>query len=139
MTTAVESAKTKTTVLIGEDTDLLILLCYHADPDGEDLFFMGKPKKASISAKMRNIKRAKFSLGKDVCTNILFLHAILGCDTTSQIHGIGKGGALKHFEGNTIFRQQASVFTDQSPPNKMSSWLEKGQLSAFMVERPVTV
>ena len=66
--TAVESAKTKTTVLIGEDTDLLILLCYHADPDGEDLFFMGEPKKASISAKMWNIEKAKFSLGKDVCT-----------------------------------------------------------------------
>ena len=112
VTTAVESAKTKTTVLIGEDTDLLILLCYHADPDGEDLFFMGEPKKASISAKMWNIKRAKFSLGKDVCTNILFLHTILGCDTTSRIHGIGKGGALKHFEVNTIFRQQASVFMD---------------------------
>ena len=61
------SAKTNPTVLIGEDTDFLILLCYHADPDGEDLFFMGARKKASISAKVWNIKRAKFSLGKDVC------------------------------------------------------------------------
>ena len=33
---------------------------------------------------------------KDViCRNMLFIHAILGCDTTSSVFGIGKGLALK--------------------------------------------
>ena len=27
--------------------------------------------------------------------DLLFLHAILGCDTTSSVHGIGKAGSLK--------------------------------------------
>ena len=36
--TAVQSATTKNTVLVTDDTDLVILLCYYADPDGFDLF-----------------------------------------------------------------------------------------------------
>ena len=36
-------------------------------------------------------------IGSDICCQILFLHAILGCDTTSQPHGIGKGNLLKKF------------------------------------------
>ena len=36
--TAVQYAATKNTVLVADDTDLVILLCYYADPDGFDLF-----------------------------------------------------------------------------------------------------
>ena len=36
--TAVQSAATKNTVLVADDTDLVILLCYYADPDCFDLF-----------------------------------------------------------------------------------------------------
>ena len=35
---AVESARTMDTVLVGDDTDLLILLCHHAELDAFDLF-----------------------------------------------------------------------------------------------------
>ena len=34
--TALQSARTNTTVLVGADTDLLVLLCYHASEDGYD-------------------------------------------------------------------------------------------------------
>lgn len=37
---------------------------------------MSEPKKVSESTKVWSIKRVKFSLGKDMCTNILFLHAL---------------------------------------------------------------
>ena len=36
--TAVQSAATKNTLLVADDTDRVILLCYYADPDGFDLF-----------------------------------------------------------------------------------------------------
>ncbi len=36
--TAVQLAATKSTVLVADDTDLVILLCYYPDPDGFDLF-----------------------------------------------------------------------------------------------------
>ena len=33
------------TVLVGDDTDLLVLLCYHANLDSCDIFFRPEPKK----------------------------------------------------------------------------------------------
>ena len=37
--TAVESTEAMNTVVIGNDTDLLVLLCYTADVDSCDVFF----------------------------------------------------------------------------------------------------
>ena len=37
--TAITKARDQTTVLIGEDTDLLVLLLYHAEMDAKELFF----------------------------------------------------------------------------------------------------
>lgn len=42
--TAVASAKDMTTVLVGEDTDLLILLCYHVELHGKDILFKSETK-----------------------------------------------------------------------------------------------
>lgn len=44
---AVESAETFPTTLIGDDTDLLILLCYHAHLNSCPLFFTPEAKKSS--------------------------------------------------------------------------------------------
>ena len=42
---AVQSATSCNTVLVGDDTDLLVLLCYHASLESHDLFFCPEPKK----------------------------------------------------------------------------------------------
>ena len=52
----------------------------------------------------------------DVWESILFIHAILGCDTTSSLYGIGKGLSLKAFMRKEQFKQQAITFS-----NKLSS------------------
>ena len=67
---------------------------------------------------MWNIKGLKEKLGQDVCNNIFFIHAILGCDTTSRLHGIGKGTSLKKFCGSHHFRNQAKVFNNTSASKK---------------------
>ena len=91
--TAVESAKSRDTVLVGDDTDLLVLLLYHVDTAGHDIYFKPEPKKDANKIRTWDIEQAKQTLGQDICTNILFVHALLGCDTTSRVHGIGKGVA----------------------------------------------
>ncbi len=53
-------------------------------------------------------------LGQDICSNILFIHAFLGCDTTSRLYGIGKGTSLSKFKASSIFREQAKVFNSDS-------------------------
>ena len=41
---ALESAITAKTVLVGADTDILILLCYHVDLELHDLFLSPEPE-----------------------------------------------------------------------------------------------
>jgi hypothetical protein len=42
---AVQCATIKNTVLIGDETDLLVLLCYHASMDSHDIFFCSESRK----------------------------------------------------------------------------------------------
>ena len=47
---------------------------------------------------------------QELCENILFIHALLGCDTISSVLGIGKGASLKGYNQSRYFREQAHVF-----------------------------
>ncbi len=66
-------------MLVGDGKDLQIVLCYHASLDTHTIYFKPEPKKGT-----------KKQLGPEICTHIIFLHAILSCDTTSHLHGILK-------------------------------------------------
>ena len=83
--------------MIGEDTDLLILLLYYADtgPDIKDLYFRSDKTDAT---KVHDINRLKAIIGPDICTQLLFLHAFTGCDSTSRIFSIGKKMAFQKLE-----------------------------------------
>ena len=54
----------------------------------------------------------------DLCQNNQFLHAILGCDTTSRVFGIGKGVSLKNFRTEKNFRKSAYVFNGDTCSKK---------------------
>ena len=125
--TAVESARTSTTVLVGDDTDLLVLLCYHASEDGYDLFYRPEPKANTRDARVWHMKKVKEQLGKELCRSLLFLHAITGCDTTSRLYGVGKATALKKFE-NAL---QANVFSCHSAVSDVVTAGEKALVSLF--------
>lgn len=107
---AVQSADITNTVLVGDDADLLVLLCYHVSLESHDLFFCPEPKKNTMKHRVWNIKATKKMLGTDICKHILFLQAVLGYDTTSRLHGIGKGASLKKFKASNSFREQAKFF-----------------------------
>jgi len=109
--TAVRSSMSRYTVLIGDDTDLLVLLCYHESAMSFPIYF--QPHREAVSW---DIHKLQGHFGADVCQNILFIHAILGCDTTSKLPGYGKGVGLKLFEKSEPFLRAASVF-NLSPEN----------------------
>ena len=129
--TAVESARTSTTVLVGDYTDLLVLLCYHASEDGYDLFFRPEPKANTRDARVWHMKKVKEQLGKELCRSLLFLHAITGCDTTSRLYGVGKATALKKFENALHFKEQANVFSCHSAVSDVVTAGEKALVSLF--------
>ena len=107
--TAVESAKNMDTVLVGDDTDLLVLLCYYTDLKSHNLYFRPEPKR-NQQQRIWNMKVVREQLGQEICTNMLFIH---GCDTTSQLYGIGKKKAFQKFKSNRSFREQAQIFDSE--------------------------
>ena len=114
---AVEAAKTTKTVLVGDHTDLLVLLLYHAELQSVDLCFAPEPKRNS-RCRTWGIKKVKAKLGSLICSHILFLHAMLGCDTTSRLYDIGKSTILKKFKAKTILHQSAEIFNNPNSTAK---------------------
>ena len=88
------------TIVVGDDTDLLVLLCYHCEFSSQDVFFQPEPK--ANTAKW-DLRKTKTVLGVKVIQVILYVHAILGCGTTSRLHGLGKASALKMVKKNEQF------------------------------------
>ena len=69
---SVEFATMSTTILVGDDTDLLILLCYHSSLHSHRVFFQPEPKKSSKNPHVWNIQVVKEQLGPEICTHMLF-------------------------------------------------------------------
>jgi hypothetical protein len=97
--------------LIGDDTDLLVLLCFHAKDTKYNVFFRPEPRKHSQRpSRCCNIKATRSRLGDNIFNNILFIHAILGCDTISRVFSIGKSVALTKIRKELHFLEQGEVF-----------------------------
>ena len=113
--TAIRSAVTTPTVVIGEDTDLLILLLHHVNQDCHRIFFASEQKlRSKGTTKLWDIKHVKSKLGQEICDVILLIHALLGCDTTSRLYSIGKGVALQTFKRENSSIRLSQIFSSPS-------------------------
>ena len=65
--------------MVGDDTDLLVLLLHHLSPRHHVIFLQ-------TASKILNIRQ----LAPYLTASLLFPHAITGCDTTSRPYSIGK-------------------------------------------------
>ena len=48
--------------------------------------------------------------GDYVCDNLLFIHTIMGCDTTPRLFGIAKRASFVKYKDNSFFMNQAEMF-----------------------------
>ena len=104
-------------VLVGEDTDLLILLLFHVKSNMKDVFFSST--RASATRRWE-IKRTQSCLGPNVCKNILFAHALGGCDITSRPFGVGKSVPVKRLQQkNKLFENGAKVLMRTNSDHQM--------------------
>ncbi|GFS25687.1 hypothetical protein ElyMa_007033100 [Elysia marginata] len=101
--TAVTCAVNVTTVVIEEDTELLVLLLHHADLRSRPISLKSVLK--TKKHKVIDILSMKTHLGPLICNFLPFLHAINGCDTTSRLFGVAKGLPLKRPKLMQISRQ----------------------------------
>ena len=105
------SEETPTTVF-GEDTDLLVLLCHHANMNKYNIYF--KSDSGFKKKKIWDITATNSVLGSEMCHILPFVHAFSGCDTVSRIYGIGKSQLLKKAISDPYFKCQADVFLKDS-------------------------
>lgn len=118
----IESARTKKTVLVGEDTDLLVLLCFHANITDHTIFFTSHQKNKH---RIWNITKTKTNIGNTICRILPVIHAISGCDTTSRLFGIGKGQVYKRFQTALSIQRFSEVFLHESSKEVIASNGEK--------------
>ena len=92
-TTAVEQSCSRNVVVIGKDTDLLILLIHHYTNRGENsLYFVPSGERNFSLKKVYNMAYMKNSLPPVIVECILpTIHAFLRCDTILRLYSIGKG------------------------------------------------
>ena len=88
--TAVQPPFNHPTIVIADDTDVLILLIHYAPTSSQGLFLQNCRRMLSKKhGSVLNILQERKDLGDNVCRHILFVHDFLGCDT-SGIFGLGK-------------------------------------------------
>ena len=113
--TAVKCSTSACTHLIGEDTDLLALVCFYCSDDCKGLVYRSERKCGEKEVKKRvwDIVCLRQQLGKELCGLLSVIHAIAGCDTTSRIFGIGKGAPVKKFQNHDGFKSQMQKLTQR--------------------------
>lgn len=107
--TAALMSRKKVVVVIGEEANLLPLMCFYVEADNCGLFLKCfKKQKTTKSTRLWNITETKNLMGVDKAKYLLFVQAFGGCQSTSHIFGVGEGILYsklddKHFAGMNIF------------------------------------
>jgi len=123
---AVSASDYHSTTLVGEDTDLLVLLLYYAKPGNKQLYFRSDKSTATT---WYDINRIVATVGKNLCSQLLFVHAFTGCDSTSRIFGVGKRAIFHKFvKGDTLLNCSAAQFLI---PNKKRKNIEDSGITAM--------
>ena len=78
--------KNANTVIVSKDTDVLILLVYMYALKTITL----KWCKKIDNEKFTDVRKIVEYYGKDVILKLPHIHAVIGCDTMSYLHGVGK-------------------------------------------------
>jgi predicted nuclease of predicted toxin-antitoxin system len=103
--TAVQIAEREDVILVGEDNDLLALLCHYAQPKCKKLLF----QTSKCTWDIIETQKAMCGLEKSV----LLLHCFFGCDTTSQIFNISKDKVFKDIELQRTCHEVSAAFYAQ--------------------------
>ena len=89
---AMEDVVEKDTILVGDDTDLLVMvLHYFKTMDTQHRLLMYRPSSKTLIDILKLINK----LPDHILNNIIPLHALSGCDTVSSLAGVGKTKLIK--------------------------------------------
>ena len=97
---AEQAATCCNTVLVGDDTDLLVLLCYHWSLESRDLFFSPEPKKNKNSLAYRTSRLWSNGMGRTYASTSSFCMQSLG--------------AIQHLASMGLERELPSINTKRT-------------------------
>ena len=106
------------------------MLPYYNDVENHNLIFKSEPKSTTKVIHNWNIKPVKEKLSH-IGQYLFFAHAILGCDTTSRLHGISKGVALKKPETDLDFVKVTDIFLKSN--SSMKEVIEAGEKAMILL------
>lgn len=98
--------------VVADDTDILVLLMYHWKQDMADVYFHSEASRTKQGLKVWKIRDIVTKAQKEVTSNILFLHAWSGCDTTSATYGHGKSSLLKKITSSKDLRDLSLIVSN---------------------------
>jgi hypothetical protein len=95
--TALQIAQNNVPVtVVANDTDILVLLVYHFQSPMADMYLHSEvTKRGGAKIELLSIRSVKNSIGNNTAQQLLAIHAISGCDTTSALYGQGKVSVMK--------------------------------------------
>ncbi|KAJ8885536.1 hypothetical protein PR048_011734 [Dryococelus australis] len=110
VSTAIKMSSYKSTTLIREVADLLVMLLYYVQKEYKELYF-GSDKEKSKPV-VYNIKVLRQLLGDGVISYLLLVHAFTGCDTTSGIFWVGEKTEFKKLVKDGFILHESSQVYD---------------------------
>jgi hypothetical protein len=109
---ALSRAKNNRVVVVtADDTDILVLLLYHFSNEMGDIYLNTSGKRKL--GEMISIRSMKVNFGVAVCEQILAIHALGGCDTTSALYGKGKAAIFKKLTANECSRHLTDIIGNE--------------------------
>ena len=85
--------------VVAEDTDVLVLLMYYWNVNMADIYFQSEAKKSQKKGfHSWKIQDLVATAGDVVISNLLFIHALSGCDTTCATFGHGKTALFRNLK-----------------------------------------
>ena len=119
---AIDLVKIRSVLLYGDDTDLFVLALHHLRQIVlKNKFYMFRP----MSSSYIDIECVSKSNSDSIIKNILPIHALSGCDTVSQVFGVGKTKLVKLVAKNPGLTDDLQIFSlpDQSEKRVLKAGL----------------
>ena len=113
--------------LVADDTDVLVLLMHHM----ADVFFHSEARKSQkTTALTLNVRDLVTKAGNLAVSNLLFVHAWSGCDTTSATFGQGKTTLLKKIKASKEIQAISSAMCN---PNASQEEIGQAGVRLFVI------
>ncbi len=111
---AIQLAKEDNVVtVVADDTDILVLLLYHWKNTMSDIYFQSELKRSQRkNVNIWKIRDLAAKAGDVVVSNILFIHAWSGCDTTCATFGHGKTTLMKKVQDSKELQDLSHMMCD---------------------------